>query len=603
VLDQLAPGAHPRPTAPPLRVAIVGLGPKGSFALERLVDHAARAPAAAIDVHAYEPHPVPAAGPVYDPGQPPHLLMNFAAGAIDIWWPGNSPVPSADRRSFVAWSSRPGAPCDPAGYPPRADVGRYLAHGLRTLLAHAPPNLRVTVHPTAVRHVRPVDSAWELTAAGPGGPDDDAGRRAARYDEVLIATGHQHTPDPAFARDLPGSAPLVPAVFPVDRWLTPARVPAGATVAIRGFGLTFIDAALALTEGRGGRFEPFGDEKRDRPEEHRSVLPDPRRLRYRPGRGDPRVILPFSRTGRPMLAKPAPDLAAAIPRLEEIAERGRRRLTALVAPIDLRRDLLPLLAATTRANLLAAGAHIRLAETPGSWLAAAASGLDTPAGDGPADELRRSLAVGGGLAAPDLPWALGQTWRSIYPALVASLGADRLDTADWPAFRRLAAELERVSFGPPPINAAKLLALVDAGRVDLTHVRARLRADRGRTVLGRRPVDVVVDAVLPGPGAPPGCNPLLDGLTGDGHARVAPGRRGIDVAPDGSCRAADGSTTPGLAAIGRPTEDSVIGNDTLSRTLHPLADRWARRIVDRAARHAPTPVPAGVGVPVDGGER
>ena len=419
---------------------------------------------------------------------------------------------------------------------------------------------------------------------------------------MLIATGHERVPDPALASDVPGPAPLVPAVFPVDRWLTPATVPAGATVAIRGFGLSFIDAAIALTEGRGGSFAPPGDERRDRSEEDRPVLPEACRLRYRPGRDDPAVILPFSRTGRPMLAKPGPRLAAAIPGLDAISDRARRRLAALVPPLDLRGDVLAILAAATRANLLAAGADTRLAGSAGAWLAAAASGLATPAREAPADELRRSLAVGAGLAAPDLPWALGQTWRSVYPALVAALAGDRLPATDWPAFRSLAAELERISFGPPPINAAKLLALVDAGRVELTHVRDRLTTDYGRTMLGRRRVDLVIDAVLPGPGAPGGRSPLLERLIADGHARVNPGRRGIDVAADGACRAADGSITPGLAAIGRPTEDSVIGNDTLTRALHPLSDRWARTVVERAGRLPPTRVPAVVGGPLDGEE-
>ena len=45
----------------PLRVAIVGLGPKGLFALERLLDHLDGGPPAVIDV--YEPHRAPGAGP------------------------------------------------------------------------------------------------------------------------------------------------------------------------------------------------------------------------------------------------------------------------------------------------------------------------------------------------------------------------------------------------------------------------------------------------------------------------------------------------------------------------------------------------------------
>ena len=69
---------------------------------------------------------------------------------------------------------------------------------------------------------------------------------------------------------------------------------------------------------------------------------------------------------------------------------------------------------------------------------------------------------------PGREWALGHAWRALYPAIVSRLSGDGLAAGDWPAFLRLAAEMERIAFGPPPVNAAKLLALVEAGRVDLT---------------------------------------------------------------------------------------------------------------------------------------
>ena len=86
--------------------------------------------------------------------------------------------------------------------------------------------------------------------------------------------------------------------------------------------------------------------------------------------------------------------------------------------------------------------------------------------------------------------------------------------------------------------------------------------------------------MLPGPGAL-GHAGLLAQLVADGHARIPAGRRGLEITPNGSCRGAGGAITPGLAALGRPTEDSVIGNDTLARGQHPQADRWARRVVQR----------------------
>jgi diaminopimelate decarboxylase len=592
-----------------LRVAIVGLGPKGMFALERVLDHAGRSGSPpTLEVDAYEPHPVAGAGPVYDPGQPDHLRMNFAAGLIDAWWPGSGAVPPADRRSFVAWCDARGHPCDPDAYPPRADVGRYLADCLRTLLAHAPPNVVVTVHAARVHAIDRVGSAWALTSGL--GPRADL-PAARHYDEVLIATGHDRTCDDALATDWSGPAPLVPAVFPVDRWLSAGRVPPGSVVAIRGFALSFIDAALALTEGRGGCFEPREGEQCDCSEEVDGTLAPPAsRLRYHASGAEPAVILPFSRSGRPMLAKPAAGLRRAIPGLDAIADQGRRRIAGVGGVLALRRDLLPILAQTAAANLNTAGADTP-AGSVDAWFALAVAGDRPPAHAGPADELAGSLEVGCGVAAPDLAWALGQTWRGLYPAIVTRLGGDGLAAADWPAFRRLAAELERLAFGPPPINAAKLLALVDAGLVDLAHVRGgRVVRDRDRTrlrsVRGDRTVDVVIDAVLPGPGARPAQNALLGRLLADGQIRVAAGRRGVEVDADGSALRADGTPTRGLAAIGRPTEDSVIGNDTLSRTLHPVSDRWARRVVERARRRsarAAAPVLVGVQVPVAGERR
>ncbi len=464
----------------PLRIAIVGVGPKGLFALERLLAHAGEV---ALAVDLYEPHHVPGAGPVYDPGQPDYLRMNFAADQVDLW-SATGVVPADERRSFVAWRA-----ADPGErYPPRAEVGRYLADGFALLRRHAPPGVHIELRRSEVRAVEACAVGWRVVAEG-GARD--------HYDEVLVAVGH-----PAVADRPSGgwehAAPLVPAVFPVAHRLAPSRVPAASRVALRGFALTFLDAALALTEGRGGAFE--------------SDDGHPYRLRYVPGTADAAALVPFSRTGRPMLAKPDPRLAASIAGLGSIEDAGRERILALPEGLSLHGDLLGILASTAGACLLAADER-RVAGEPSrrasaaarAWLKTACDGAPPPAELPPAAEVERSLAIGAALRAPDLQWALGHMWRALYPALVARLGASGLADGDWPAFRRLAAQMERVSFGPPPVNAAKLLALVDAGRVDLDHVDGGRLVTRDtvtsiRSALGERAVDVVVDAVL----APPG---------------------------------------------------------------------------------------------------
>jgi uncharacterized NAD(P)/FAD-binding protein YdhS len=498
-----------------MRVAIVGLGPKGLYALERLLDHARDlGSVAGLEIDVFEPHPVPGAGSVYDPHQPGYLLMNFAAAHVDMWWPGGGVVPPGERRSYVEWSGT-----DPSAYPSRADVGRYLADGLDRLRRRTPAGISLRLHRSAVAAVLARGRHWAVTASG----------ETTLHDEVLIATGHQSS--------WAGALASATSVFPVQRWLSPDRIPPGSIVAMRGFALTFIDAALALTEGRGGVFEQ---------------LDHPHRLRYQPSRDDVGQIIPHSRTGRPLLAKPGPELAADHPHIESILESARSRIRELGEAADAVTGLAAIVSATADAALEAAGGDI-----------ASAAALD------PAAEMQHSLAVSAGLARPGPAWALGHTWRGVYPAVVECFSHRSWARGEAFRFRRLSAEMERVAFGPAPVNTAKILALVEAGRVNLDH----LRGPR----VGR--VDTVVDAVLPPPGARGLRSPLLERLVHDGHARVVTGGRGLEVTVDAACVGRDGCPSAGLSAIGRPTEDSVIGNDTLNRALHPQADRWARRVL------------------------
>ena len=540
---------------PAAKVAIVGAGPKGTYALERLLERAAERPDLKLEVCLFDPAPTAAAGPNYDPEQPDYLRMNFAAEQIDMW-----PVGATRGESFENWRRREAGEEGSDPYPPRAQVGRYLNDGLIQLLDDAGPQ-------TAITHVRTrVDSVTRGTAGWHANEDRDA-----TFDEVLLATGH--APGSAHGLRAAGwrhNARLVAEVFPVDQRLGPQTVPAGTTVAIRGFALTMIDVALALTEGRGGRFVGF----------------DPLHPRYRSSGLEPAMLLPYSRTGRPMLAKTDPQWAR--DRGLHASERAAREAIAKLAdPVGVVEDLMPVLSEIAGRMLADAGGARGESELIGAWLESVGSG-GAPCAGPAVDELERSVAIAAGLASPGHQWALGQAWRSAYPEIVARFGGSGLAASQWPTFRRLAAEMERIAFGPPPTNAAKLLALVHAGAVDLDLLAGSLGESDGRTYISadRRhvPVDVVVDAVLPGPGAIGLDQEPVARLVADGWVRVPPGRRGIELTPDAVCVGRNGEPTLGLAAVGRVTEDWVIGNDTLSRSLHDAPDRWARSVVASAAR-------------------
>jgi diaminopimelate decarboxylase len=560
----------------PLRVAIVGQGPKGTFALERLLHRAASLGASVrVEVDLYEPHFTVGAGPVYDPGQPQYLRMNFPAGRIDMWLSHNATVPASRRLTFGEWAREKGESVEDEDYPPRALVGRYLADGHEAIVRHAPPQADVALHRARVDEIRRRGRHWEVRAGG--------GTRG--YEEVLLATGHEASSPQSLELTWDHAAPLIPAVYPVQARLSRAALASGSTVAVRGFGLSFIDAALALTEGRGGSFKQAGH---------------PHRLRYLAGEGDAARILPFSRTGRPMLPKPAAGMSLPSAESERIATTGRARILALDPCFNFEIDLLDTIADTALASLTLTRRGGPAQDVCGEerrstrrLLEEALSGLEGVGGVDVVGELERGLETGAGLRAPDTTWALGHAWRALYPALVERLGGEGLARSEWPRFHRLAREMERLAFGPSPLNSAKLLALIDAGRVDLSHVAGgRLLSEGGRTRLESASVscevDSVVDAVLPGPGAAGMPGGVLARLVQDGHARIPFARRGLEVRADGGCIGSDGTLSYGLSAIGRPTEDSVIGNDTLDRTLHSLAERWAERVIDRCTETGST---------------
>jgi diaminopimelate decarboxylase len=541
---------------PPTRIAVIGAGPKGTFALERLLAHAGARSSAAMEVSVFDPSGCPGAGPNYDPESPDYLRMNFASEQVDMWSRADPPAPNGGRLSFREWCAAAGRP--PDQYAPRAAVGRYLCAGYRQLLRSAPAHVSVVHRQEAVEAVSPQRGRWVVEASS-----------TAEFDEVLLAVGHA-TESLRSLRSRSGlNGRLVPRVFPVESWLNRDRVPDGSVVAIRGFALTMLDAALALTEGRGGRF-------------HAEAAP--LTYRFEPAAKTPQ-LLPFSRSGRPMLAKTDPAWARER-RLDRDADDGRARIRALPDPMHVRGDLIPALAAVASTSL----ARLGVDESEGalaSLLVEASKGTPPPTERTASTELELSIEIAAGREPPDAQWAMGQAWRAVYPELVTRLGRAGLEATDWPAFRALSAQMERVAFGPPVINAAKLLALGRAGVVDLDHADATLAVREGTPVMlavdGERQADLVIDAVLPGPGAGVDLRqPPIDGLLERGLARIAPGRRGIELCADATCVGEGGRPVRGLAAVGRVSEDWVIGNDSLDRTLHDHADRWARRVVARA---------------------
>lgn len=556
--------------SPGFRVGVFGCGPRGLYCLQSLADQLIDLdlPTPVI-VEVFEPTEFPGAGNIYDPRQPDYLIMNYAAKHIDAWPPRGGADPT--RPNLVEWLRQRRGISDPQhSFPPRAWVGEYLNECFQQVMKQLRRRATVIQHRVRVDEVL-WDGGWQVVAAGD----------THRFDRVVLTVGHE-----GWRRRESGSAvrvsrsetdlPAETSVFPVSEQLSQTRVPAASDVAVRGFGLTWIDAALALTEGRGGVFE------------ERSTG-----FCYLPSGLEPRALLPFSRSGRPMLAKPDGERCTAPPEIEQIWTQGGHSIDQLKRPLD-RAVLLGRLwgevveCAATAVNLVDTS---RVSATDvHAWFRDWTSRPADP--QSALDAIRHSHAVACGDATPDIAWALGEAWRGLYPSIVRCVSHGGLTRDAWPSFRRIASEMERIAFGPPATNVAKILALVDAGLIDFAWLNSELDCSPSQAVLTRadasHSIDVLVNAVLPGATDQDPMGPVQQ-LLSSGMIQRDRDTGGVRVKCSGSVLVSRSRGREGVAVIGRVTEGCVLGNDTLSRTLHQQPDRWAEEIARMLANEGVKP--------------
>ena len=307
--------------------AIIGLGPWGLCVLERTISRA-RSGGVPIRLHLVEPGRV---GGVYATEQPDYLVLNNPCGQLSLFTNIDDELPNY-ALTFFEWVSQTGyrrvgdqyvigdggEPIAPTDYLPRRLMGEYLAWMYDVLTNDLPPNLEVVRHFATATDI-------ELQLGDKESITLDNGT-SVTVDHVVLTTGHTANADVAVAAGAPDFLPPYP-VKNFDMTVTP-----GDSIAIAGLGLVCYDLLAAFTTGRGGHY-----------------LEDGARRRYEPSGREPLIFL-YSRSGVPYCAKAAHGIdstgqyqpvictPAAIENL--IFPEGATR-----QHVDFRHDILPLILA------------------------------------------------------------------------------------------------------------------------------------------------------------------------------------------------------------------------------------------------------------------
>lgn len=253
-------------------IAIVGGGPKGLYALNHFVNQMRlNQTAKQYKVLWFNHDKLFGCGPNYNIQQPDYLLINYCIGHVNAFHPTYSST--ENQKSFMNWLQEvkvSDTVIRPTDFASRALIGYYLQWiGVETL-RHLPENIQVELIPETVTAItdRGAKAIIETNAT------------SWEVESILLGTGHCYENTPLINDTVVPATQYIRAPYPVSKFET---IPPQAQVGIVGMGLTFIDIALALTEGRGGTFE--------KGHYHRS--------------GREPVIYSFSRTSLPILCRGA----------------------------------------------------------------------------------------------------------------------------------------------------------------------------------------------------------------------------------------------------------------------------------------------------------
>ncbi|WP_417363400.1 FAD/NAD(P)-binding protein [Galbibacter sp.] len=563
------------------RIAIVGGGPKGLYALDHLLENIRRENATDfIEVIWFNTTSDFGSGPNYQVHQPDYLLINYCIGNIDarhLQYKYNT-----FRLNLVEWIKKYNTTTEkvsPTDYASRALVGRYLQDAAMRVIQNAPKNVKVFLVTGKVTDIEYHDkfNLWI-----------DNRKFSFQLENILLATGHCYS-NPILSQDaLPKPQDnYIPNAYPVTNL---NKIPGGSTVGIIGMGLTFIDVALQLTEGKGGYWHADGA--------------------YQPSGNEP-VLYPFSRSNFPIIPR-APAYGSSGYKLYYLDEAWFLKMKEVRSKrkIDFTREVYPLLQKeitfayySTLWQTRDKNKIERRLENIGKPERFTLEKLLFPKvnpkenhHEHMLDYLKYQIAEAekGEQHSPVMTAAA--VWRETTP-MIGELYKNGGFTGSSQEFldKKCFGSFCRVSFGPPIANMKKILALAKMGIISFRFEEEVKISNQNQQFLvqsthASQSVDYLIDARI--------ARPSLSYQNSDFYNRLS--KRNIitsflnqDYQPGCLHINENGQVvTPGknipLYCYGSNTEGILLDNDSLSRHKNDLGSVWAQQVLKQINHSKPS---------------
>jgi len=567
------------------KIGIVGIGPRGGYALEKLILELAERNSL-VDIHLslYESTGNFGNGQVYDLNQNSSNWINISERILELGQRKaieykNLKIPSFP--SYHEWVNKDFNTLSNNtidSYPPRKVLGEYLSQRFQSLTKPLIQFNIISLHKELVTHVKLLINNKVLITTN--------SNSHAEYSEVLLTVGHQST-EPSqqisnwnqFA-DKNEHLKLFKSPYPTYDYLNHENLIDESVIGIRGFGLAMIDVVRAITE-KLGQFSTL---------DHKTKLST-----YNFEQKIEIKLVPFSLDGLPPAPKP---LNA---RIDKWFEPTKASIIAFEKHIG--NELTQKKAESPQFLIeafapIAADIYLKLPNTKNPqnlskttieniivrWLEDQEfrHSLIISTQQSPEKSMERFITMATGSAAISLDYCIGQVWRHCQPYIYKNLSFNKCSDSVFAKIIQLDESTKRYSYGPPVESIQQLLALAKMGILNLDMVNdptIRLTKEGWRLEQSGKAItaNIMIDSVLDSPKIKSVSSPIVKNMLDDNLIRAVHDDLGVETDEYGFLISNETFKHLPIALLGRLAKGTIIGVDAILECFGSRPIQWAKQ--------------------------
>ncbi|MBU2927167.1 FAD/NAD(P)-binding protein [Winogradskyella psychrotolerans] len=566
-------------------LAIIGMGPRGLYALECLLIALSKDDKE-IGITLFDITKSPGTSTVWSLLQPESNWINITERALSgiegrpqITY-GGCTIEAFP--SYHEWCNFSQTITEADTFPPRRKVGDYLYQRYKSIEEALQVLTSFKFYQSTITALNLKNDSIEIISKD----------NQWTCDDVLLTIGHQPTESSEQLKTWQShgasntSISLFNTAYPIDQ-LKEIKNQQAINIGIRGFGLAMIDVMRYLT------ITDFGNFKVINPETFETI--------YYKVKEQHLKLVPFSLDGLPLVPKP---LNARIdhwyqPTSEELEwfkseiENGAQHTTKTDS-IDFLTHAIARIASRVFKDLKTkAVSNVlnkdELHKVILNWLED-----ENYTHDLIQDQtistyklIKDYIEMALGTIPVSLDFCIGQVWRHCQPTLYKAFSHAKVDDAIIEQVIALDERSKRYSYGPPIESMQQVLALVDADVLTLDFVND---PDIGLTDEGWNftnankesiTCSTMINSVLDAPKLLEVTSPLIKNLLQNDLIQPIHSKLGIETTADGYVITPDDKIDVPIAVLGRLAKGSVIGVDAILECFGPRIEDWAKAYVER----------------------